>query len=97
MHRQVVLGDLPSLREEDPDAADALVDAIRRLETTTRGGQLLDQAGWRAFESVPSFALIAAGSGLVCPRPHRWPTTCDLQLCSFAAGSGVAPALSNVA
>jgi hypothetical protein len=63
MHREVVENELPGLREADPAAAESLVETIRSLVSTRRGGQRLDRDDWRAYLPIPGYAVIVSGVG----------------------------------
>jgi hypothetical protein len=55
--------ELQQVLKTDSAAAEALLDAIRRLKTSTRGGVRLEQPGWRAYVTAPGHAIIASGIG----------------------------------
>jgi hypothetical protein len=63
VHRAVVETELPRLREVDAAAAEGVVEAIRGLVSTRRGGQRLARDGWRAYLSTAGYAVIACGVG----------------------------------
>lgn len=58
-----VITDIAHLQQTDPQAADAALETIHRLQSGGRGGIQLDRRGWRGYPATDAVMVITTGVG----------------------------------